>query len=198
MQHVKFDTAWRQPFSPLLPLHSCASSASALQESCSSVVYCIRTTINAFSLTRYDAAALSRHIGIGHTVKPICQYVGGRGLRRLPYSKQWNDWERSRDSRKKLTILEITNCTTTDAILNMLGQCCQSDNCLIFTNMCDGPPPLAAATSFADGTQHATMSVVKTLLKCSANTGIGTSTDSDFQCLKLLCQVHHFRYRYQS
>ena len=68
MQHVKFDTAWRQPFSLPLPVHGCASSASALQESCSSTVHCIRG--------------------------------------------------RSRDSRKKLTIHEITNCTMSDALVH--------------------------------------------------------------------------------
>ena len=44
MQHVKFDIAWRQAFSLPLPLCGCTSSASALQESCSSAIYCIRAT----------------------------------------------------------------------------------------------------------------------------------------------------------
>ena len=40
----------------------------------------------------------------------LCAF-GGRGLRRLSYLKQWKDRERSQDSREKLTILEITNCS---------------------------------------------------------------------------------------
>jgi len=54
----------------------------------------MRATINAFILTRYDAAALSRHIGIARTVRPICRYVGGRGSTAAR--------EKSRDSRKKI------------------------------------------------------------------------------------------------
>jgi len=45
-------------FSLPLLLCGCASRASALQESCSSAVYCIRATINTFILIRYDATAL--------------------------------------------------------------------------------------------------------------------------------------------